>query len=114
MPAGYHKAYWLGLVTNDSSWPMFDWLDKSIPAPRSTSYEHWGTMDTGTGKLPEPNNVNLPEFCAVANASQNHGSPAAWGWADTQCKDKFVYICKVNGGFAAPQEPMPLHLTLCC
>jgi hypothetical protein len=75
---------------------MFDWTDKSVATPTASTYEHWGSMVTDVGRLPEPNNAMLSENCAVANYSQAFGNPTAWGWADTQCNNKFLYVCKVN------------------
>ncbi len=92
--AEFHKAYWLGLVADKplGSWRWMDFL----PAPSNANYLHWGVATLASGKgSPEPNNRQPPEVCAVANASQAYDTPRAWGWADTSCKQSFVYICKV-------------------
>jgi hypothetical protein len=27
----FHKAYWMGLVSNTTAWPRFSWTDRSQP-----------------------------------------------------------------------------------
>jgi hypothetical protein len=29
----YHKAYWMGLQSNDGMYPRFKWMDYNTPAP---------------------------------------------------------------------------------
>jgi hypothetical protein len=33
----YHKAYWMGLVSNLTSWPRFRWTDRSQPRESRTN-----------------------------------------------------------------------------
>jgi hypothetical protein len=58
-------------------------------------YGHWGTLayEDGSSSL-EPNNLSPPEFCAVANFSMSYD--AVWGWADRNCDEHFIYMCKVG------------------
>jgi hypothetical protein len=46
------------------------------------------------GNVREPNNMIPPEFCVVANATQSYGTPSGWGWADTGCSGRHVFICR--------------------
>jgi hypothetical protein len=49
----YHKHYWIGLTTNTTLWPKYNWTDRSLPPPVGTAYQHWGRA----GPLVlEPNN----------------------------------------------------------
>jgi hypothetical protein len=44
---------------------------------------------------PEPNNVDFPENCAVANFTESYGTPLAWGWADASCTNvRAAVICR--------------------
>ncbi len=78
LPA-FHRRYWLGLyipMRNPNLWPRFLWLDGN-PAPNnpeenSVAYAHWGTMYLAAGaRRDEPNNLRKPEFCVVANYTQD-------------------------------------------
>jgi hypothetical protein len=53
------------------------------------AYTHWGI----NGTRPEPNNQFPSEDCGAATALQIFDD--AWGWADTNCNKKLVYICKM-------------------
>jgi hypothetical protein len=44
------------------------------------------------GTRAEPNNLIEPEQCAVANFSQTVNK--AWGYADANCGQKFVFMCR--------------------
>jgi hypothetical protein len=115
MPA-FHKAYWLGLFipqVDPRLWPNFKWLD-GYPNPHthqtpSDVYGHWGTLvseDLTSGasiSSEEPNNLSPPEFCAVANNSMAYDT--AWGWADKNCEEKYIYICKMYP--SPPPSPQP-------
>lgn len=50
----YHKVYFIGLTTNSTLWPKYNWTDRSLPAPVGTTYQHWGMA--GPVVL-EPNNA---------------------------------------------------------
>jgi hypothetical protein len=86
----FHKHYWTGLVSNNETWPRFNWTDKSVRPPSGITYIHWGR---GEG-MAEPNNNTGFEACGVANASQSFQE--AWGWSDVQCGAKYVFICKIQ------------------
>jgi hypothetical protein len=49
--------------------------------------------------VPEPNNLNMPEYCAVAAFNQSYGKPVlAWGWADANCEQtSAIFICRRAG-----------------
>jgi hypothetical protein len=110
MPA-FHQAYWLGAFIPEVDprlWPNFKWLD-GYPNPSTHQnptdvYGHWGTLvfaDGGTSL--EPNNLHMPEFCAVANASMAYDN--VWGWADRNCDEKYIFVCKVYP--RPPPSPQP-------
>ncbi len=86
-----HAAYWTGLTSN--SWPRFGWTDRSLPALADSDgvYSHWGVYQPGA--LAEPNNMLGSELCGLANATQSWNS--AWGWADAQCSEPHIFICKI-------------------
>jgi hypothetical protein len=58
---------------------------------------------------PEPNNIYLDEFCAMANFSQASGAPSVWGWSDAGCHHKAAYICKQQRECRLPRVLPP-----CC
>jgi hypothetical protein len=88
----YHGSYWMGLSASGSWAPnAFGWADFS-PVSGPGTYTHWGTdPDDGTK---EPNNLNAPELCGAANASQVYDNPEAWGWSDAHCTRRLPFICK--------------------
>jgi hypothetical protein len=45
----------------------------------------------------EPNNKDAPEDCAVANYTESYDN--VFGWADTNCANKFVFMCKLIRGW---------------
>jgi hypothetical protein len=99
MLPGYHKFYWLGL--NTSKWPAFSWVDSS-PMPANPwsgyqvgAYNHWGYYMPQN--VIEPNDKMPPENCAGANYTEAWGG--AWGWADTNCKVVYPFMCKRAGGW---------------
>ncbi len=93
----FHASYWFGLASNQSFYPIFGWLDPVFPGPTSESYRHWGTLKTGGGdSIPEPNNQQPQEYCAVCNATQTYGG--AYGWADANCANKYGQMCRIQGG----------------
>jgi hypothetical protein len=95
---GFHRSYWIGLNSSDPAWPTFNWLDRNLRNPSDDTYVHWGDLITDTGaRIPEPNNQEISEFCGVANYTAQWGSPPAWGWSDTLCSKRFIFMCKVNG-----------------
>jgi hypothetical protein len=106
----FHKAYWLGLQIPEFDlnrvWPWFVWGDGS-PAPSTASnpsenYQHWGRMYLAGGKYrDEPNNLEPPEYCGVANYSQTVDD--VWAWSDQNCEDRHIFICKLP----APPPPSP-------
>ncbi len=93
-----HQSYWTGLTS--VAWPNFGWMDRSLPAPDGSPrvYTHWGVFQPGA--IGEPNNMMGSELCGIANASQSYNS--AWGWADVQCSEPHIAICKI-----ARRRPLP-------
>lgn len=63
-----------------------------------SSYTHWGTSKDD-GSL-EPNNKEPPEDCAVANYTQSYSD--IFGWSDTRCEKKFIFICRLIRGWHLP------------
>lgn len=87
----FHKHYWLGATA--VQWPKFNWTDIVVP-PMDKGYKHWGTlMPMG---VREPYQVDPPETCAVANATQVYGNPIAWGWSDNKCSNQYYPMCRIN------------------
>jgi hypothetical protein len=86
----YHRTYWMGIQRQGKA--GMRWMDGSLPGPSSGNYQHWGTYKPGG--LPEPNNLMPPENCVVANYSEAYGIPPAYGWADTQCNNTNIFICR--------------------
>ena len=66
----------------------------SQPNRLASVCRRWGTYFENAKAYPEPNNINNPEFCAVANFSQTFGTPTAWGWADSTCSNRFPFMCR--------------------
>ncbi len=44
----------------------------------------------------EPNDAEnlFPNACVGANATAAFGAPVVWGWADTDCRTQYVFMCK--------------------
>ena len=86
-----HVSYWLGLSSNETSYPTFSWTDFTS-GPTLDTYLHWGS--TVPEYTPQPDNARGLEYCAVANYTQRFDLPPAWGWADTRCDDVLTFMCK--------------------
>lgn len=75
-----------------------DTYPPSCAAPEQL-YQHWGSYPVdATTSLPEPNNIDNPEYCAVANYSQRYGAPQVWAFADANCGIRAPFICRISGG----------------
>ncbi len=46
----------------------------------------------------EPNNRLSPEFCGVSDLTRM--ARGAGGWADENCANRNIYMCRVSGGSA--------------
>lgn len=86
----FHKAYWIGVQT-DTPKSFSTWLDTLVRPPFNSSQKHWGI----SGASLQPDNAGGQELCAVANASMAYGKPSSWGWADTGCTDRFIFMCRM-------------------
>jgi hypothetical protein len=94
-----NPAYWNGLQAD--GWPTFKWSDVMVPSPNEKGgYANWGTFYNPNNPeamyVPEPNNMKPPEQCAVGNYTQGTGKPFTWAWADSNCYNTFVSICRIN------------------
>jgi hypothetical protein len=106
----------LGLMGSADA-PPRRWIDR-LPDPSPDNYQHWGTMMPGN--LPEPNNLNSPESCVMANVSQMYSG--AWGWSDENCYMNTTVMCKIPRELRARpgvrpcqarRQAMPGHAMLC-
>jgi hypothetical protein len=102
----FHRSYWFGLVSNSSYYPIFGWSDPIFPGPTQTDYRNWGSLRTASGDdLPEPNNQSPPEYCGMASAAAIRSG--AWGWADANCINSMVQMCRIQGGRGCQQRCRP-------
>jgi hypothetical protein len=46
----------------------------------------------------EPYAPSPPELCGVNNFTEVYGAPPAWGWADTDCANEFISMCRIQSG----------------
>jgi hypothetical protein len=102
---GWHKAYWLGLYTKNTSEPRtWRWNDPFVPYFTAESYTHWGTDSNG---ISEPNNASPPESCVAGNHTQAYedGVPnvGPWGWSDEPCSMKLHVMCRITRGWRRAQ-----------
>lgn len=60
------------------------------------TWRGWGVHQAGAKFTAEPNNLAGVESCVVANKSQSTGSSSlsACGWSDTECDNKFAFLCR--------------------
>lgn len=101
----FHKSYWIGLNTTAAMWRnRWTWVDSS-PYELNVTYQNWGLYQPGG--MQEPNNITGSEFCAVANASQPARS--AWGWSDTKCDNKYIFMCY----YPREHENLDMHVSCC-
>lgn len=104
----FNRMYWLGLRTNASAWPVFDWLHRVFPTPDEREYTHWGV---GRG-VREPNNIGGQELCAGSDATL--GYDGAWGWADFNCSALWPFICRLQGGCSVAVWGKCMRVTCAC
>jgi hypothetical protein len=93
----------MGLRSNASAWPTFNWLDTSTKAPDANlgGYEHWGVLK---GRRQPDNDVG-GEWCAGGNYSMTFNE--VWGWSDANCTGTYPYICRTAGGCSRPPQSVP-------
>ena len=87
----FTPAYWIGLRSNKTAWPRFDWMSYAVPPPDADNYEHWGVGDLWR----EPDNRLGGEFCGAANYTEIYTD--AWGWADYNCTTPLPFMCRQDG-----------------
>ena len=97
-----NPVYWIGLQAD--GWPTFKWSDSIVPSPsEKEGYTNWGIFSNPANpeqiSVPEPNNLRPTEYCAVGNHTQGTGKPFTWAWADTNCFNEYVSICRINRGW---------------
>jgi hypothetical protein len=95
----FHMNYWFGLRSAPGQWPDFKYIDPFAVGPNSSTYLHWG-KGAGMDFPEEPNNFEEGEDCGAGNWTQSFD--AAWGWADANCRQQFVFMCKIRGGVQMP------------
>lgn len=103
LPA-FHPSYWLGLTSNESAWPAFDWSDPFMAAPGGAE----GFSGWGEGQ-PDEQQAGL---CGVAQGALTYGLPPVWGWADVRCSEQSYVMCRIMGGWRRPAPPAELLLML--
>jgi hypothetical protein len=82
-------------------------MDPGLPQLNAQgSYKYWGEAKLpGVAKgVPEPDNAQGDESCAVANYTEAFGKPARWGWADTLCSSTFVFLCRMQSELLAQRS----------
>jgi hypothetical protein len=84
----FHKFYWSGLYA-PKAWPYFKWIEPTFPAPATSNYAYWGSNDNTT----EPNQKT--ELCGGSHVTYVDATDNTWGWADNNCSNKEVYMCRV-------------------
>ena len=80
--------YWIGLQSKEDSAGVFEWIDKFIPGPTSTSYRHYA--DVGEADMSSM-------LCGLANYTAAYGMSAAvqpWGWMPGDCTIMRPYLCR--------------------
>jgi hypothetical protein len=78
----------------NGSWPKFGWTDPTVDPPSFRTYVHWGTNTTTN--LTEPQNQKPQEGCGAARYYLSFDTPSAWGWADEQCNNTFIFMCRIQ------------------
>ena len=104
----FHKSYWMGLTSSPADPTFFTWIDGTPTPGIDRRYQHWGKLrmsDRNAPRVPEPNNMEGDEYCAVSNSSMVFGP--SWGWADTSCNGSYPAICKIPRGLAAHLLRLP-------
>ena len=112
----FHKVYWMGLNSDTATYPVFSWSDPTVKTDYLLKGPHWGTytvLNSAAEPKKEPNAIQPPEYCGVANSSQAYGNPRAWGWSDINCNHNYIFICRLQSERPAPATlPLPLPLPL--
>lgn len=112
----FHKSYWLSLQSSTTTYPKFVWTDPTVRTGYLNGGPHWGTYTiAGSAAEPkkEPNAIQPPEYCAVANYTQRYGQPSAWGWSDVNCNRNFIFICRLQSGWHGMQRMHCILSTAC-
>jgi hypothetical protein len=88
----YNTFYWMGLTTPTADPQVWGYVDPTAPF-NSTSYQNWGVAVGDDNMGPEPNNFFGDEKCAGGNFTE--AKEGAAGWADAQCGQQFVFMCRL-------------------
>jgi hypothetical protein len=103
LPA-FHYSYWLGLISNESAWPAFDWSDPFMAAPGGAEgFSGWGEA--------QPDEQQAGLLCGAAQGALAGGLPRMWGWADVRCSEQSYVMCRIMGGWRRP-APLAWRLLL--
>ncbi len=65
-------------------------------SPQHLCHLAGGYYREGVVQQREPNELDnlFPYACGGANATAAFGAPIVWGWADTNCRTEYVFMCK--------------------
>jgi hypothetical protein len=61
------------------------------------AYKNWGVYQPGGKQEPFIPNGGPPELCGAANFTAM--SQGVGGWANSQCGNKFIWMCKIRCGW---------------
>jgi hypothetical protein len=92
----FHMRYWIGLESTE--WPMFEWRDRTVPAPSKRNYNHWDKQS--------PDNSSWE--CAAASWPEAYTN--AWAWVDADCEQLMPYVCEISSTWPA----QGVACCLCC
>jgi hypothetical protein len=84
----FMQAYWIGLKAREDTPEIFEWVDRFVPGPTSTSYRHFA--DLGDADM-------SGRGCMVANYTTAYGMSVAvqpWGWVPEFCEERRPFLCR--------------------
>ncbi len=77
--------------------PQFYWTDAGMARPGAKNYVNWG-FDPNTN-ITEPVNREYASKWICGASMQNETTEVnAWGWANRNCTEKRVFICRIARG----------------
>lgn len=113
-------AYWIGLKAREDTPEIFEWMDRFISGPNSTSYRHYA--DLGEADM-------SGRGCMVSNYTTAYGMSVAvqpWGWVPEFCEERRTFLCRQSREWAQPAattwctacrwhaEPVPVAQSMSC